>query len=138
VNFRKITTYFKPNPDEHMDFAMVGAVDGSVPDVTFAMASPDFNLYPKTIKDDLTRKDHVLWWQATSTEFKNCESKKVWVIIKKCSVPKGRKIIGNCWVLTVTDDGRYRARTVAKGFSQIPGQDFQETMLLLSMIPLSI
>jgi Reverse transcriptase (RNA-dependent DNA polymerase) len=24
------------------------------------------------------------------------------------------------------DDGRYRARTVAKGFSQVPGKDFQE------------
>ena len=24
------------------------------------------------------------------------------------------------------DDGRYRARCVAKGFSQIPGKDFQE------------
>jgi Reverse transcriptase (RNA-dependent DNA polymerase) len=122
----KITTYFNPNPGEHMDFAMVGAVDGLVPTFTFVMASTDLNLYPKTIRDALTRNDHDLWWQAACTEFKNCESKKAWVIIKKCNVPKGRKIIGNCWVLALKDDGRYRSRTVAKGFSQIPGQDFQE------------
>jgi len=29
-------------------------------------------------------------------------------------------------VFALKDDGRYRARTVAKGFSQVPGKDFQE------------
>jgi Reverse transcriptase (RNA-dependent DNA polymerase) len=56
------------------------------------------------------------------TEFLNCEEKKAWVIVPKSKLPKGRKIIGNRRV----DDGTYRSRTVAKGFSQIPGKDFQE------------
>ncbi len=41
-------------------------------------------------------------------------------------VPPNRKVIGNRWVYALKDDGRFRARTVAKGFSQIPGKDFQE------------
>ena len=60
------------------------------------------------------------------TEFKNMEEKEVWDIIKKTDVPSGRKVIGNRWVYALKDDGRYRARTVAKGFSQVPGKDFQE------------
>ena len=60
------------------------------------------------------------------TEFENADSKNVWRIIKKSNLPKGRKIIGNRWVFARKDDGRFRARTVAKGFSQIPGKDFQE------------
>jgi Reverse transcriptase (RNA-dependent DNA polymerase) len=66
------------------------------------------------------------WWEAMCTEFKNMEEKKVWKIYKKTEIPSGRKLIGNRWVYALKDDGRYRARTVAKGFSQIPGQDFQE------------
>jgi Reverse transcriptase (RNA-dependent DNA polymerase) len=59
-------------------------------------------------------------------EFINCEEKKAWVIIPKSKVPKGRKIIGNRWVYAEKDDGTYRSRTADKGFSQIPGKDFQE------------
>jgi Reverse transcriptase (RNA-dependent DNA polymerase) len=60
------------------------------------------------------------------TEFLNCEEKKAWVIVPKSKVPKGSKTIDNRWVYAEKDDGTYRSRTVAKGFSQIPGQDFQE------------
>ena len=60
------------------------------------------------------------------TEFLNCEEKKAWVIVPKSKVPKGRKIIGNRWVYAEKDDGTFRSRTVAKGFSQVPGKDFQE------------
>jgi hypothetical protein len=45
------------------------------------------------------------------------EQKKVWEIIPKTQVPAGRKVIGARWVLARKDDGRYRARCVAKGFS---------------------
>jgi Reverse transcriptase (RNA-dependent DNA polymerase) len=36
------------------------------------------------------------------------------------------KIIGNRWVYAEKDDGTYRSRNIAKGFSQIPGKEFQE------------
>jgi Reverse transcriptase (RNA-dependent DNA polymerase) len=53
-------------------------------------------------------------------------SKGVWTVIPKSEIPLNRKVIGNRWVFVQKDDGRFRARTVAKGFSQIPGKDFQE------------
>jgi Reverse transcriptase (RNA-dependent DNA polymerase) len=48
------------------------------------------------------------------------------VIVPKSKVPKGRKIIGNCWVYAEKDDGTYKSRNVPKDFSQVPGKDFQE------------
>jgi Reverse transcriptase (RNA-dependent DNA polymerase) len=51
---------------------------------------------------------------------------KSWKVILKSDVPTKRKLIGNRWVFARKDDGRYRARAVAKGFSQVPGKDFQE------------
>jgi hypothetical protein len=51
---------------------------------------------------------------------------QVWTIIHKQSVPSNRKILGNRWVFAQKDDGRFRARNVAQGFTQIPGKDFQE------------
>lgn len=47
-------------------------------------------------------------------------------------LPPGRKAIGSCWVFQVkcNVDGsikRYKGRLVAKGFSQRPGFEFNET-----------
>jgi hypothetical protein len=59
-------------------------------------------------------------------EFINMEQKKICEIIPKTQVPAGRKVIGAQWVLTRKDNGRYCARFLAKGFSHIPGKEFQE------------
>ena len=81
---------------------------------------------PKTFKESLLCSDSTNWWEAMTTEFRNMEEKGVWQIKPRTSVPPNRKLIGVRWVLARKDDGRYRARCVAKGFSQIPGKDFQE------------
>ena len=75
------------------------------------------------VKNNPNRKE---WWKAMCTEFENIEKKNVWQIVEKSKVPENRQIIGNRWVFVKKDDGRFRARTVAKGYNQIPGKDFQE------------
>jgi hypothetical protein len=87
---------------------------------------PGYDPFPKNYKDAMSRKDKISWQDAMWTEFHNIETKEVWQFIRKRDIPQGRKLIGNRWVYTIKDDGRYRARTVAKGYSQIPGKDFQE------------
>ena len=71
-------------------------------------------------------KDKSEWWKAMCTEFENIEKKNVWELVDKSKVPANRQVIGNRWVFAKKDDGRFRARAVAKGYSQIPGKDFQE------------
>ena len=52
-------------------------------------------------------------------------SKQVWHIVDK---PKDRTPIKCRWVYAVKSDGRKRARLVAKGFSQVFGLDYEETL----------
>jgi hypothetical protein len=96
------------------------------PEVALNATIYDGSPEPKTFHDVKISHDWLNWWGAMCTEFANMHSKQVWTIIPRLSLPTNRKIIGNRWVYAQKDDGRFRAQTVAKGFSQIPGKDFQE------------
>ena len=122
---KKLQTWFNPDPWEHMnDSTSMAMIDTG--EKLMVANIYDGNPEPKSVQEASRTKDWEKWWTAMSTEFKNMEEKQVWEIVERKNVPTGRKIIGNKWVFTVKDDGRYRARTVAKGYSQIPGKDFQE------------
>jgi Reverse transcriptase (RNA-dependent DNA polymerase) len=112
------------SPSEEADFALEAYC--APHEMAFAAGLPESTVYLQTLRAALSTPISLDWWKAVCNEFDNCETKKVWTIVKKYNVPKGRKIIVNRWVFARNDDGRYRARTVAKGFSQFPGQDFHE------------
>jgi Reverse transcriptase (RNA-dependent DNA polymerase) len=95
--------------------------------MAIATGLPESTIYPHTLRAAQSSPNRHDWWKSVCTEFDNCETKKVWTIVKKSNVPKGRKTIGIRWVFVRKDDGRYRATTFAIGFRQIIGLDFQET-----------
>jgi Reverse transcriptase (RNA-dependent DNA polymerase)/gag-polypeptide of LTR copia-type/Integrase core domain/GAG-pre-integrase domain len=86
-------------------------------------------IYPNTIRDARNSKEWPQWEKAAKAELDMIAEKETWDLV---DLPKGRKAIGNRWVFTKKFDEkgnltRFKARIVAQGFSQIPGQDFSET-----------
>src|SRR5258708_39242004 len=72
--------------------------------------------------------DSDRWVEACNTEIFNLEANGTWELTE---LPPGKKVVTSGWVFKVKRhaDGsieRYRARLVAKGYSQRPGFDFTE------------
>lgn len=66
------------------------------------------------------------WRAAIIKELTDMQKRKVWRIIKKNKIPANRKLVGHKWVFKVKRNGVFRARLVAKGYTQIAGVDFKE------------
>ena len=68
---------------------------------------------------------HKLWREAITLEFGKMNEHKVWTKIKQSEKPRDRRCVKCKWVLEIKRDGRFRARLVACGYSQIPGLDYE-------------
>ena len=64
--------------------------------------------------------DRVAW----ESELQSLEDNGTWV---PADLPPGRIAIGSWWVFKLKEDGRYKARLEAKGYSQEAGIGYQET-----------
>jgi transposase InsO family protein len=64
------------------------------------------------------------WREACQYEMDALAKNEVWVLVY---LPPGRKAVKSRWVFKRKADLRYRARVVAKGFTQIFGLDYDET-----------
>ena len=69
------------------------------------------------------------WLKAMEDEMKSLNANKVWDLK---IIPKGAKIVGCKWVYKTKLDSqgnieRYKARLMAKGFTQREGIDYNET-----------
>ena len=67
-----------------------------------------------------------LWRDAIQKELNSMNKRNVWSIVPILEISDGRKPIGNKWVLKIKRDGRYCARLVCLGYTQVPGIDFQD------------
>ena len=84
---------------------------------------------PRTYDEAMNGPERDKWKQACDEEYQSLIDNDTW----KCvPLPPGRSLIDGKWVFTrkVGEDGkvsRYKARYVAKGFTQEPGVDYTET-----------
>ena len=117
------------------------------------------NLKPEQYKDYYTNPnnyeqawDHEdptqrkLWREAINKELTKMKELKVWETRKLKDVPSGRRLIKCKWIFEIKRTGRFRARLVACGYSQVGGIDFNQVfspvvhdvtfriMLILKMI----
>jgi hypothetical protein len=83
---------------------------------------------PSTFKQAMRSPEKDDWMKAIAVELNNLEEMRVWALGQ---LPPGKKELNGRWVFaTKPDDGagvRYKARFVAKGFTQVAGVDFNAT-----------
>ena len=87
------------------------------------------NKDPKTLKEAMKSPNWPEWKKTIKTELMTLEQMGTWEL---ANAPKDRKPITNKWVFMkkYNKDGDlqiYKARLVARGFSQIPGMDYNQT-----------
>ena len=76
--------------------------------------------YKQAMRSPLKAK----WQEATRDEYNSLTEMGTWILV---SLPKHRNMIKCKWVFTVKADSRYKARVIAKGFTQEHGIDHEET-----------
>ena len=81
---------------------------------------------PTTYLEAIKSENAKFWIDAMNQEIQNMFDKKVWRRITKKDIPKDKKLIGCRWVFKLKDNGVFRARLVALGYSQRPGIDFTD------------
>lgn len=97
--------------------------------LTYCLAASTQHYEPQSYKEAVTCSDAALWQVAIDSELASLAENETWTIT---SLPGGRKPVGSKWVFKIKlkADGsvaRYKGRVMAKGYSQIPGVDYDDT-----------
>jgi hypothetical protein len=84
---------------------------------------------PASYEEAMRSAHSSKWLEAMEDEMKSMSSNDVWYLVE---IPKGSKTVGYKWVCKIKRDSRgniekYKARVVAKGYTQIEGVDQNET-----------
>ncbi len=83
---------------------------------------------PTSYNEAMTSKDTINWKAAMDDEMSALRENDTF---KVTQLPENRSTIGSRWVYTLKNgpngEPKFKARFVAKGYSQIPGIDFNET-----------
>ena len=87
-----------------------------------------------SVDEALSGLESSLWKGAMDSEYQSLLDNHTWQLVP---APTNRKLVTCKWLLRKKfhADGsvsRYKARLVARGFSQVPGLDYSETFLLYS------
>lgn len=93
------------------------------------ITEPNTTNDPASVPEAQARPDWPQWLDAMNAEIEALKGLDTFTLT---DLPRNRQAIGSKWVYRIKRDengdiSHYRARLVAKGFSQIPGIDFDET-----------
>jgi hypothetical protein len=84
---------------------------------------------PDSFKEAMSSEHSHKWIEVMEEELKSMSTNKVWELVK---IPNGAKTVGCKWVYKIKYDSKgkieqFKARHVAKGFTQREGIDYTET-----------
>lgn len=93
-----------------------------------AFATPE-NDEPESYEEAKNSPNHDKWLEAMKDEIKSLEANNVWELVEK---PADQKIVDSKWVFKLKQIpnepiDRFKARLVARGFTQVHGIDYFET-----------
>ena len=91
---------------------------------------------PKTYNEVMKHPD--LWWEPMVKEYKMLKQRGVYEIVPR---PLGKNVVGSKWVYAIKwgDNSkleRRKARMVAKGFTQVIEEDYEETYASVARLEL--
>ena len=91
---------------------------------------------PTNYEEAMMSPDSAKWLEAMKSEMGSMYENKVWTLV---DLPIDRRAIENKWIFkkkTDADDNvtAYKARLIAKGFRQVQGVDYDETLSPLAML----
>lgn len=94
----------------------------------YIMALIGHTTEPTTVREAVSRPNALKWKQTMDFEMDSLKTNQTWILQ---DLQHGRSPISCKWILKkYKSDGstdRYKARLVARGFSQVEGVDFNET-----------
>ena len=84
---------------------------------------------PRSYREAITCPDAEHWNKAMEEEYNSLRDRGTWKVVPR---PEGRKVVSSKWVYRVKYDAdgnisRYKARLVARGYTQVLGVDYNET-----------
>ena len=91
---------------------------------------------PMSYRDAMNDPDSEKWLEAMKSKMDAMYANQVWTLVDQ---PESVRLIGCKWVFKkkIDMDGNvqtYKSRLVAKGYSQVPGRDFDETFAPVAMV----
>jgi hypothetical protein len=106
----------------------------NVPRVNYSMLSSSSVKIPANYEEAMASPFREEWKRAMQEELTSLENKGTWT---KVEPPANANVIKNRWVFAVKTDKdgnviKFKARLTAKGYSQVPGRDFDETFAPVS------
>ena len=93
------------------------------PSLSSLLAAASTSVDPVSLREARASPNAAEWDTACRYELAMLEGMGTWSLV---DLPPGRSAIPNKWVFKLKNDGRYRARLVAKGFKQVHGIDYDE------------
>src|SRR2546423_11833669 len=82
-------------------------------------------LEPQSYEEAISGMDAQKWRNAMDRELHSIQANHTWDIVNANNVTK--RPIGSRWVYHIKNDGRYKARLVARGFTEAYGVDYLDT-----------
>jgi hypothetical protein len=79
-----------------------------------------------TYEEAVTGENKDKWIEAINEEKQSLIKNRTWNVVESENVDN-TNIVSSRWIFTVKEDGRYKARLVARGFEQKKGLTFEET-----------